>query len=1195
MEDGRISAEQIVSSSVLGKHEAHQARINTADTGWVAGDFDEYQYIQVDFNSTKEVTSMAVQGANGGWFSQKIRLYYSADGLLWNNYNSLGASTLLGEELTLLGEELTASANYRDIVNIIFDSLIKARYIAVNPSVWSGYPALRLEFYGCNSTETSVPHQTTVNANIESTEVWLPSQSPYLIDQMIHIRPTANVLVQPGVQILFLNSEAGITVHGVLNITGISSFKTSLSSSSHPFSTESLWKSIVVKPGGELEIDHAVIRGGAACLNGSSSSKFIVKNSIVYQCRTGIVLTKGDIQHKAISDTIIAYNYDGIDIKITEHKQHVQISGCKLNDNSNYGLRVDGNRRYNTHLEIRNTKILRNKNYGLYLVMSGQVSISNATLDDNKDGMYLMSQYDPTNFLMDLSSVQGNGYGINTNTLAASVVNITNTVFQNSRDSIHFSCRSRFSMEKWQMSLLNNTFQDNFGYSSSAIQVSPCTYFDVVIENNTFQDGTRAISWNGRSESVLENVIVRGNRFHKFTGTYEAIKIVNSNLMFSYNKILNCSIKTFLSLQNGLSHQIHHNQFIDSDDSLSVLVGNEFHTVEYINASHNFWGSTDKVFLHSHICDFFCDMKKGRVEIMPVFTTVGMDEILEIPKWNIFSVRDQVSGGVLESSVNVEDLNSYIISRSILVPENLTLTLGRNTSLSFKANRGIYVQGSLVVSGATDQNQAVHFLGHTSDGWNGIYINNGDISLDGGFINGAVTGIHFSIDELSSFNYTIQSTVISNCDKAVGAGSSTVIRVTEHSVKSADRHIKLVAVNCQISMSGNAKGFEVSLYYSSAEVSVFGCSFFDNRIPRRDYDYGGVVIQGGSQQSPSSSISLSHNTFQSLDGTACHFSGYFSGLDIVNNFFNSGSGAISVTPAGMAAITIRNNTFTNCTSNNLINLDYGEEMIRFEENRLFNNSGTMLTLKLVNVLVKYNFFDNPQATCNIKFDSTDFVGQTVNATLNYWGLGDFKSISRTIYDAAFNTQYADVVISLFLGSMNYSDIQTAVDSFLDTNGNIGGKVEGNVTLSIEGSPYLVINNIIVESEDVLIIEPGVILMFLQGINMQVEGLLQVMGNSSHPVQMVPHTRGERWEGVEFIGTKLNNVAMDLKHLSVRKQKYVPKLKDCMYKRFDDILEKEDSFEVLKCLYTGLWPMESDDLKEYGLNEIEKLIFHFRVE
>lgn len=83
--------------------------------------------------------------------------------------------------------------------------------------------------------------------------------------------------------------------------------------------------------------------------------------------------------------------------------------------------------------------------------------------------------------------------------------------------------------------------------------------------------------------------------------------------------------------------------------------------------------------------------------------------------------------------------------------------------------------------------------------------------------------------------------------------------------------------------------------------------------------------------------------------------------------------------------------------------------------------------------------------------------------------------------------------------------------------------------------------------------------------------------------------------VQFLGTKLNNVAMDLKHLSVRKQKYVPKLKDCMYKRFDDILEKEDSFEVLKCLYTGFWPMESDDLKEYGLNEIEKLIFHFRVE
>ncbi|KAL5014467.1 hypothetical protein ScPMuIL_008737 [Solemya velum] len=1179
-------------------------------------------------------------------------IYFSIDDL--SSYNYTIQSTVISN-CDKAVDAVNATLNYwglgdfKSISRTIYDAAFNTQYADVVISPFLGS-------MNYSDIQTAVDSFLDTNGDMvaKGTEVWLPSQSPYLIDQMIHIRPTANVLVQPGVQILFLNSEAGITVHGVLNITGISGFKTLLSSS-HPSSAESLWKSIVVKPGGELEIDHAVIRGGAACLNGSSSSKFTVKNSIMYRCRTGILLTIGDSQHKAISDTVIAYNYDGIDIKITENKQYIQISGCEINDNSNYGLKVDDNRRSNTHIEIRNTKIQRNKNYGLYLIMRGQVSINNVTLDYNKNGMYLNSQYDPTTVLMDSSSIQGNGYGIYTNRYTASVVNITNTVFQNSKDSIHISCSYSSRNERWHMNFLNNTFLDIVVYSYSAIQVTPCAYFDAVIENNTFQDGTRAISWNGRSESVLENVMVRGNRFHKFTGIYEAIKIVNSNLIFSYNKISNCSIQTFLSLQNGLSHQIHHNQFIDSDDSLSVLVGNEFHTVEYINASHNFWGSTDKVFLQSHICDFFCDMKKGRVEIMPVFTTVGMDEILEIPKWNLFSVRDQVSGGILESSVNVEDLNSYIISRSILVPENLTLTLGRNTSLSFKANRGIYVQGSLVVSGATDQNQAVHFLGHTSDYWNGIYINSGDISLDGAFINGAITGIYFSIDDLSSYNYTIQSTVISNCDKAVDAGidgkvtftffsssiegqyalniyasgksniqlymsssnfsgRSSVISVTEHSVKSADSHMKLVAENCQISMSGNAKGFEVSMSYSSVELSVFGCSFagryyplaiyakvmqvnitannissqvygnyfgirywrgnsepikpklhfenntfwetsnsyaltvnfdhgvkahnctlFDNRILGRilggGYLYGGVVIRGGSQQSPSFNISLSHNTFKSLRGTACHFSGHYSGLDIVNNNFNNDSGAISVIPAGTAAITIKNNTFTNCTSNNLINLDknYEGEIIRFEENKLFNNSGTMLTLKLVNVLVKYNFFDNPQVTYNIKFDSTDFVGQTVNATLNYWGLGDFKSISRTIYDAAFNTQYADVVISPFLGSMNYSDIQTAVDSFLDTNGDIGGKVKGNVTLSTEGSPFLVINNIIVESEDVLIIEPGVILMFLQGISMQVEGSLQVMGNSSHPVQMVPHTRGERWEGLEFIGTNVTYQAISSLH------------------------------------------------------------------
>jgi hypothetical protein len=71
----------------------------------------------------------------------------------------------------------------------------------------------------------------------------------------------------------------------------------------------------------------------------------------------------------------------------------------------------------------------------------------------------------------------------------------------------------------------------------------------------------------------------------------------------------------------------------------------------------------------------------------------------------------------------------------------------------------------------------------------------------------------------------------------------------------------------------------------------------------------------------------------------------------------------------------------------------------------------------------------------------------------------------------------DVTFRPYLGSRNYSDIRNAETSFLSTSGEIGGSVNGEIKLTADDSPYLVVSNIVVEEEDVLTLEGGVVLLF----------------------------------------------------------------------------------------------------------------------
>ncbi|KAJ8311794.1 hypothetical protein KUTeg_010649 [Tegillarca granosa] len=231
---------------------------------------------------------------------------------------------------------------------------------------------------------------------------------------------------------------------------------------------------------------------------------------------------------------------------------------------------------------------------------------------------------------------------------------------------------------------------------------------------------------------------------------------------------------------------------------------------------------------------------------------------------------------------------------------------------------------------------------------------------------------------------------------------------------------------------------------------------------------------------------------------------------------------LQVTNRPKAISLISNNTFDSFTGvhagshDEVVHLNFvSDTNLLVKENQFRNNNGTVIRLLTPDVIFYGNSFENPTSDYNIKFDSTGFRSQVVNASFNYWGSADLKAISQKIYDEAYDFDLAQIMYLPFLGSWNISDVQETTSSFVGENSQIGGAVNGNITLSRDGSPFTVVSNIEIKYADVLIIEAGVKIYFPENVGITVVGSLLILGNSTHKVEMLSKEVGSKWRGIEF--------------------------------------------------------------------------------
>jgi hypothetical protein len=243
-------------------------------------------------------------------------------------------------------------------------------------------------------------------------------------------------------------------------------------------------------------------------------------------------------------------------------------------------------------------------------------------------------------------------------------------------------------------------------------------------------------------------------------------------------------------------------------------------------------------------------------------------------------------------------------------------------------------------------------------------------------------------------------------------------------------------------------------------------------------------------------LNILGNRFEMVSETAIGIHGNVDNIEITNNTFVSNQECFNPTLANFdfkSLTKITKNMFQdNHAADGVIRLSQSRSVkstVEILQNTFENNTGTVISFKSPNINIYKNFFDNENADYTLKVvqDTNNYGGSIINASLNYWGTTDLNRISRQIYDHDYDEALLDVTFRPYLGSRNYSDIRNAENAFLSTSGEIGGSVNGEMKLTADDGPYLVVSNIVVEEEDVLTLEGGVVLLFKEALGIDVYG------------------------------------------------------------------------------------------------------------
>ncbi|VDI49478.1 Hypothetical predicted protein [Mytilus galloprovincialis] len=324
------------------------------------------------------------------------------------------------------------------------------------------------------------------------------------------------------------------------------------------------------------------------------------------------------------------------------------------------------------------------------------------------------------------------------------------------------------------------------------------------------------------------------------------------------------------------------------------------------------------------------------------------------------------------------------------------------------------------------------------------------------------------------------------------------------------------------SFNGLSSGYDVYIYerYSHGQIHFF--HVYDNVFTHSSLAinrYGMYLNLLGSYAH--NLFEIKGNCFTSVKNYAVYIVGNVGVTFISENTFHQGIDSVKIDVHNSDLnLTKSDNVFVeNVGSTAVLNLlqpNVNVLPILLLRNIFQNNLNTILLFRSPNMFIFHNIFENPNGTFNIKINSAaQYQNEIVNASLNFWGTTNVKEIGQKIYDKNYDDALMDVLFRPYLGSRNFSDIQNEEPPFISITGEIGGRVNGELTLTVDRSPYTVTANIEVREFDTLTLDPGVTLLFNKDFGINVVGTLMVNGSNEMPVMMLETVYGEAWRGIDI--------------------------------------------------------------------------------
>ena len=273
-----------------------------------------------------------------------------------------------------------------------------------------------------------------------------------------------------------------------------------------------------------------------------------------------------------------------------------------------------------------------------------------------------------------------------------------NTFIKNSEKIIKIESldsNSRPSFKEYMVILESNTFVENVTPAKSGILDIQFSGL-VEIRRNTFQrnkcsyvcrlEGLVAIdstpSFKFRNNTLENNVGISGNFPEtRFTGiTTFTFGIFGNNFQ---------DIK--------IHRNIFNNQLMDSELFMEGQ-GDPCVNRYYVDARHNWWGTSDEKMIESRIFDLEDWNDRKRVMFQPVSTTQNLSYFKKTIPVQIGSVI----GGLINMSKHLTVGNSpYIVERDLTVDENSSITIDPGVTLLFKPQVGLLVLGNIFAVGST--------------------------------------------------------------------------------------------------------------------------------------------------------------------------------------------------------------------------------------------------------------------------------------------------------------------------------------------------------------------------------------------------------------------------------------------------------------------------------------------------------------